>query len=174
MLAGRGDEAAAEAFVRRTLPDVRRFCVHLVGPVHADDAVQATYLRALRAARRFRGESSARTWLLGVARHTCLDELRSGGRRTRLQKRIETERPAEAVHDRPPAHEEHLRFAVRSLDLPRREAFVLTQVLGYSYEEAAAVAGCPIGTIRSRVARARMELQVALGAAPPAGAAVAG
>lgn len=52
---------------------------------------------------------------------------------------------------------------VDSLDPDRRSAFVLTQVIGLSYEEAAAVVGCPIGTIRSRVARARADLVEALG-----------
>jgi RNA polymerase sigma-70 factor (ECF subfamily) len=48
------------------------------------------------------------------------------------------------------------------LDADRREAFVLTQVVGMSYAEAAEVAGCPVGTIRSRVARARADLVAAL------------
>ena len=48
------------------------------------------------------------------------------------------------------------------LDPDRREAFVLTQLVGLSYEEAAAVVGCPIGTIRSRVARARADLLIAV------------
>jgi RNA polymerase sigma-70 factor, ECF subfamily len=50
------------------------------------------------------------------------------------------------------------------LSTDRRTAFVLTQVLGFSYEEAADVAGCPVGTIRSRVARARADLLAALAA----------
>ncbi len=52
---------------------------------------------------------------------------------------------------------------VRRLEGDRREAFVLTQLLGLSYAEAAEVAGCPVGTIRSRVARARADLVTALG-----------
>ncbi len=54
------------------------------------------------------------------------------------------------------------------LEADRREAFVLTQVLGLPYAEAAEVVGCPVGTIRSRVARAREDLVAALGP-PPAG-----
>ena len=55
-----------------------------------------------------------------------------------------------------------LRSLVTTLDLDRREAFVLTQLLGLSYAEAAAVCGCPVGTIRSRVARAREDLVAAM------------
>ncbi|MFD0822442.1 sigma factor-like helix-turn-helix DNA-binding protein, partial [Micromonospora zhanjiangensis] len=54
---------------------------------------------------------------------------------------------------------------LRQLAPDRREAFVATQVLGLSYEEAARVCGCPVGTIRSRVARARQDLVVAVGGA---------
>jgi RNA polymerase sigma-70 factor (ECF subfamily) len=59
-----------------------------------------------------------------------------------------------------------LRILVEGLDSDRREAFVLTQVLDLSYAEAAEVCGCPIGTIRSRVARAREDLVAALQAHP--------
>jgi len=55
-----------------------------------------------------------------------------------------------------------LDHAVAALTSDRRDAFVLTQVLGLSYEEAAAVCGCPVGTIRSRVSRARVDLVSAL------------
>jgi len=51
---------------------------------------------------------------------------------------------------------------IAALDSDRRDAFVLTQLIGLSYDEAAVVAGCPIGTIRSRVARARADLQDAV------------
>ena len=56
-----------------------------------------------------------------------------------------------------------LRALLAELDPDRREAFVLTQVVGLSYAEAAEVCGCPVGTIRSRVARARDHLVAALG-----------
>ena len=153
-----GDRDAQTALIRRTMPDVRRYCAHLVGEVHAEDAAQATYIRALRSLRSFRGEASGKTWLMGVARNTCLDELRSRGRRVRIAERVEAE-PREVVQrDRDVADRSHLAESVRTLDLDRREAFVLTQVLGYSYEEAAEVLSCPVGTIRSRVARARRDL----------------
>ncbi|MFN8019160.1 MAG: sigma-70 family RNA polymerase sigma factor [Acidimicrobiales bacterium] len=167
-----GVRAAETAFIRRTMPDVWRYCAHLIGEGHADDATQATYLRALRSMRTFRGESSAKTWLLGVARNTCLDELRSRGRRQRIVEKVEAQ-PHDAVqHDRDVVDRSHLASSVRLLDLDRREAFVLTQVLGYSYEEAASVLRCPVGTIRSRVARARQDLASTVGADEAPGPAV--
>ena len=153
-----GDEAARAAFVSRTIDDVWRYCAHLLDPGRADDATQATYLRALRSLGSFRGDSSPRTWLLGVARNTCLDERRASARRRRLLGRV-----TEAAERQPTASAGDLDAVegdelLAHLDPERREAFVLTQLLGFSYDEAATTLGCPIGTVRSRVARARRDL----------------
>ena len=77
--AGQGDQRAEAAFVARTIDDVWRYCAHMLDANLADDATQATFLRALPALGSFRGDSSVRTWLLGVARNTCLDERRTLG-----------------------------------------------------------------------------------------------
>jgi RNA polymerase sigma-70 factor (ECF subfamily) len=156
--AAAGDRAAEEAFVARTVDDVWRYCSHLMGSAHADDATQATYLRALRSLGNFRGESSAKTWLLGVARNTCLDLRRTLARRSRLDQHVQAQ-PHETTGD---LHAEHLPAELDellgALTPERREAFVLTQVLGFPYDAAAEIIGVPIGTIRSRVARGRADL----------------
>jgi RNA polymerase sigma-70 factor (ECF subfamily) len=105
--------------------------------------------------KRFRGDSTVMTWLLTIARRVVVDELRRERRRTRLQGRLAQDAVV-GVEDMPVpvAWEPYLGV----LDPDRRLAFVLTQVLGYSYADAAVVAGCPVGTIRSRVSRARMLL----------------
>ncbi|MGN6694190.1 MAG: sigma-70 family RNA polymerase sigma factor [Aquihabitans sp.] len=162
--AAEGDRAAEEAFVARTLDDVWRYCRHLVGPEHADDATQAAYLRALRSLGNFRGESSAKTWLIGVARNTCLDLRRTLARRNRLDERLEAQplAPGDDLHsERLPVELDEL---LGQLAPERREAFVLTQLLGFPYDAAADVTGVPIGTIRSRVARARADLLALVGA----------
>jgi RNA polymerase sigma-70 factor (ECF subfamily) len=156
--AAQGDTEAESAFVARTMDDVWRYCAHLVGPGAADDATQATYLRALRSLGNFRGDSSARTWLIGVARNTCLDERRSLARRTRLVERITAQPTERFTHQEAPEAAHDLEDLVADLGPDRRDAFVLTQILGFSYEEAADLVGCPVGTIRSRVARARRDL----------------
>lgn len=148
-----GDRVALSDFVRATQADVRRVCAHLGDEANADDLTQEVYLRALKALPRFRGDSSARTWLLSIARHTAIDSVRSAIRRRGLLARA---RPAEPVPDG--AGGSDLTALVQALDPDRRTAFVLTQVAGCSYEEAAEVCGCPVGTIRSRVARARADL----------------
>lgn len=156
---GPGADAALARFVQLTQPDVCRLAAHLVDPGAADDLAQETYERALRALPRFRGESSARTWLLSIARRTCADEVRRRARRRARDHRLEVlavERAAPL-----PTADVELADLLAGLDPDRREAFVLTQVLGYGYAEAAAVCACPVGTIRSRVARARADLAAA-------------
>lgn len=157
-----GDPAAQAAFVRATQAEVWRFAAALVDPDSADDLTQETYLRAFRALPGFEGRSTARTWLLGIARRACADHLRTVVRRRRLDQRL----AAHAAADRPypdPAGQFGATDLVRRLPAERRSAFVLTQLLGLSYAEAAAVEGVPVGTIRSRVARARDELVAAVG-----------
>lgn len=158
-----GDRTAEDAFVQRTIDDVWRYCAHLLGPGAADDATQATFLRALRSLKNFRGDSSPRTWLIGVARNTCLDERRSLARRHRLVERI-TAQPVEAL-ERVDRHGGTLELdeLIDELSPERREAFLLTQVLGFPYDDAAQLVGCPVGTIRSRVARARVDLLALVG-----------
>lgn len=154
LAARRGDGAALTSFVRQTRPSVWRFVAHLVDPGAADDLVQDVFLRAVRALPAYRGECSARTWLLAIARRTCADELRSRTRRRRRDERLRGMR----IEDTVPDATSDSAALVRQLDPDRRAAFVLTQLIGLSYAETAAVLDVPIGTVRSRVARARADL----------------
>lgn len=152
--ARRGDAAALDEFVRSTSTEVWRFLAHLVDPQTADDLVQETYLRALGALGSFRGASTVRTWLLAIARRVAADELRRRSRRPRTGGILDDE----TADDLDLAGDVSARDLVARLDPDRREAFVLTQITGLSYAEAAELLDCPIGTIRSRVARARDDL----------------
>ena len=158
MAAARGDHAAAERLVRATQADVWRLCRHLADRELADDLTQETYLRAFRGLSGFAGRASARSWLLSIARRVVIDHYRAAAVRPRTE--ASDDLPAHAAHSAGPdvAEAVALRELVRDLPPDRREAFVLTQVLGLSYAEAAEVCDCPVGTIRSRVARARDEL----------------
>lgn len=150
-----GDRDALQRFVRTGQVDVWRLCARLVGRDLADDACQDAMIRAIGALPQYRGESSARTWLLSITRRTCADTIRQRQRQRRLFDRITSRRiETESVPD----HFVELGDLVDSLDEDRRLAFVLTQELGLGYAEAAEVCGCPVGTIRSRVARARTDL----------------
>jgi RNA polymerase sigma-70 factor (ECF subfamily) len=152
LLAAReGDDHAVRDLVQRTQPVVWRLCSALGSPGEEDDLVQETYLRALRA------------WLLAIARYVCADHVRRRQRQRRLVERITRLAPAATSTD---SHSTAgLHELIDGLHPDRREAFVLTQLVGLSYDEAAEVLGCPIGTIRSRVARARADLLQTLSAA---------
>jgi RNA polymerase sigma-70 factor (ECF subfamily) len=163
LLAGTGDAGAQAAFVRATQAEVWRFVAALVDPASADDLTQDTYLRAFRALPHFAGRSTARTWLLGIARRTCADHLRAVQRRRRLEARLARQRPETDLPDDTALLA--ITELLRRIPADRRSAFVLTQVVGLSYAEAAAIEDVPIGTIRSRVARARVTLVEALSAA---------
>ena len=74
LAAAAGDRAAAAAFIRATQQVVIRFLAHLVDPGDAEDLAQETYLRAMQALPRFVGRSSAKTWLLAIARRVAVTE----------------------------------------------------------------------------------------------------
>ncbi|GAA2689260.1 MULTISPECIES: sigma-70 family RNA polymerase sigma factor [Actinosynnema] len=154
-----GDRAALERFVRATQRDVWRFTAHLARVDAADDLTQETFARALTALHRFEGRSSALTWLLSIARRVVVDQVRMERSRPRISPGVDWEQAAERRS--PGSRFERtveLNLLLDGLDPERREALVLTQVLGLPYAEAADVVGCPVGTIRSRVARARDDL----------------
>lgn len=152
-----GDDGAVTELVRRTQPAVWRLCRTLGSVGVADDLTQETYLRALRSLTSFRGEAPVQAWLLSIARRVCADHVRTAQRRRRLTERLR-QMPVDVPAPSPSSVEE----LVQHLAIDRREAFTLTQILGLSYDEAAHVIGCPIGTVRSRVARARADLLTAL------------
>ncbi|TKJ35181.1 sigma-70 family RNA polymerase sigma factor [Blastococcus sp. CCUG 61487] len=162
--AAAGDPLAAAALVRATQSDVWRLCAALGDPGSADDLAQETYLRAFQSLHRFEGRSSVRTWLLSIARRVCADAVRR--RRRRRLVLVGDDDALAAVPGAGGADPTGEGAAVADLlgrlDPERREAFALTQLLGLSYAEAAEVAGCAVGTIRSRVARGRAELVAAL------------
>ena len=159
--AGRGDKAALTQFIAATQDDVWRLLAHLAGAEHADDLAQETYLRVLGSLPRFKARSSARTWLLSLARRAWVDSVRHDMARPRkAAAEYEDVAVQQPSRDNPNTWSEVMdaRSLLDALSPERREALILTQVLGYTYEEAAKIAGVRIGTIRSRVARARRDL----------------
>lgn len=149
-----GNRFALDAFTRKTLPAVQSLCRHLGDPDTADDLVQETYARMMRSLPGFRGDGSARSWLLRIARNTCADATRV--RRRRRTRDAFAEVPD--IADGPASGWSEVTSVLRSLSPERQQAFVLTQILDLSYQDAAEILEVPIGTVRSRVARAREDL----------------
>lgn len=157
-----GDRAAAAAFIRATTEPVTRLLRYLTEPGQLDDLVQETYLRAFAALPRYRQQAPARLWLLSIARRVAADHVRTARRRPRTSSG-DWDHDRDARRHTPAATGMvELRAAIAALEPDQRDAFVLTRVLGLSYAEAAEICGCPIGTIRSRVYRARGELRATL------------
>jgi RNA polymerase sigma-70 factor, ECF subfamily len=152
-----GDRDALAAFVAGTQADVWRFCASMVGADAADDAVQETFVRAWRSVRTFRGDASAKTWLLAIAKRVSFGMLKRRSRDA-AQAEIQSGQAGGTGGAADAGELIALTDLVARLEPDRRSAFVLTQLLGLGYLEAAEVCGCPVGTIRSRVARARADL----------------
>ncbi|MEU3278888.1 sigma-70 family RNA polymerase sigma factor [Streptomyces antibioticus] len=158
-----GDTDAADHFVRALHGDVLRYVAHLSGdPQTAHDLTQDTFARALGSLHLYEGRASARTWLLSIARRAVADSLRRAAVRPRIVDAVDWRAAQERAQPRDlPGFDEGVALLdlLETLPEERREAFVLTQVVGLSYEEAAGFVGCPVGTVRSRVSRARTTLE---------------
>lgn len=149
-----GDLDAFEELVRAYQAHVWRFLRHLLGdPTLAEDVTQETLLRVHQRLRTYRFQSKFSTWLFQVARNAGIDALRARARRDRL---VAALRPRESTPDG--ALRVELAAALASLPLPLREAITLIEVFGLPYRDAAAVLGVPVGTVKSRVFRARSAL----------------
>jgi RNA polymerase sigma-70 factor, ECF subfamily len=137
----------------------------------AADAVQDACLRALRFIGGFRG-GDGRVWLLTIVRNTCYSRLkRAAVRESETEFDDEIHNPEieamnpEALLERS-RDNEALRHALEDLPKEFREIVVMRELDGMAYKEIAEIAGVPIGTVMSRLARARKRLQHALTAAP--------
>lgn len=141
--------------------DVWLLCRHLGDQQSAEDLTQETFLRAYKSLPRYRGDASPRTWVFSIARRVCADHVQRVQRDRALIKRVQLDAAA-PTSSGDNASEVALWDLVDGLEPDRRAAFVLTQVFGLPYAEAAEVCDCPVGTIRSRVARSRTDLVFAL------------
>ena len=134
----------------------------------AEDLVQAAYLRALKFFGGFRGANS-RAWLLTIVRNTCytwIEQKRARGQETAFDEEIHgVESSAMGPASRVLREEDvqSIRRAVEDLPAELREVVVLRELEGLSYKEIAAIAGIPMGTVMSRLARARDRLRERLG-----------
>jgi RNA polymerase sigma-70 factor (ECF subfamily) len=159
-----GDRAALDALLRRHLDFIHAVCRRLAGnDADADDATQEALIAITRGISRFDGRSSLRTWLYRVATNACLDELRRKARRpTTGIPEVEQDIDGPSLDDTV-SDQVVLDAALRALPEEFRAPVVLRDVLGLDYQEIATTLELPPGTVRSRIARGRAALAVALG-----------
>lgn len=158
LAAQRGDVTALDRFVEETQAEVWNLCRFLGDARDADDLTQEVYERAIASLPRYRAEGPARSWLLTIARRSCSDHVRRAQRGRRNDRAVLDQAQVSPTSASDGTIGVDLDDLLDRLDDDRRTAFVLTQVLGLYYDEAADVIGCPVGTVRSRVSRARLDL----------------
>lgn len=162
-LARRGDETAFSLLFARHQRQLFRYATYMGGADAADDIVQDTFLAVLRQ----KGRTDTLTgsvigYLIGIARHLVMKQ--------RAQPWPATDDGIDVPSDEPNAFErlvtsesvDHVRAAVKSLPPAYREAIVLCELEDLDYADAAAMMQCPVGTVRSRLHRARALLATKL------------
>jgi RNA polymerase sigma-70 factor (ECF subfamily) len=160
-----GDADAFAAIFGRHRGTVYRFSRQMLGSRDAaEDVTQDVFLALARSAGRFDGKVGAlSTYLYGIARHLILQRYKRSRRWTEVDiEHPDVERIDALATSADPADDlsraqmrERLRHAILTLPVRYREVVVLCELNGLSYEDAAAIAACPVGTVRSRLNRAR-------------------
>ncbi|MFM8676195.1 MAG: RNA polymerase sigma factor RpoE [Burkholderiaceae bacterium] len=165
-----GDKRAFELLVAKYQRRVERLISRLIrDPAEVEDVAQEAFIKAYRALPQFRGESAFYTWLYRIAVNTAKNSLVSQGRRPRPLADVPIEEDGESfdaadvvedintpdavLHSRQVA--ETVNAAIDALPPDLRTALTLREIEGLTYEEIAEAMDCPIGTVRSRIFRAR-------------------
>ena len=147
------------------LPHLRAFARSLTGDRdRADDLVQDAVLRALSASQQYTPGTNFKAWIFTILRNLYFNEFRRNRALMRPLEAADLEIHATAPSQQAGLEFDDFRRAFKTLPPEQREALVLVGADGFRYEEAAAICGCPVGTIKSRVARARGEIERLLGA----------
>lgn len=141
------------------IPHLRAFARGLCGrPDLADDLVQETLLKAWAAQERFEPGTSMRAWTFVILRNAYLTDMRRNRFRGEYDENVAERTLTAPAGQEAPLHLSDMHRALLTLPPERREALLLVGAGGFSYEEAADICNCAVGTIKSRVGRARAAL----------------
>ena len=162
-LHGKDDEVAFRRELVGLIPHLRAFARTLAGdPTSADDLAQDAMMKAWDARASFQMGTNMKAWTFMILRNQFYSEKRRAWRQTQLDQEA-AERTLVAVDDpEAPVALDELRLSLAKLPSEQREALVLVGAGGFAYEEAAEICGCAVGTVKSRVSRARRALQAIL------------
>ena len=153
------DMAAFKRELTEVVPHLRAFARGLCGrPDMADDLVQETMLKAWAAQERFEPGTSMRAWTFVILRNAYLTDMRRNRFRGEYDEGVAERILTAPASQEEPIHLSDMHRALLTLPPERREALLLVGAGGFSYEEAAEICGCAVGTIKSRVGRARAAL----------------
>ena len=153
------DKRAFKRELTDVVPHLRAFARGLCGrPDMADDLVQETLLKAWAAQERFEPGTSMRAWTFVILRNAYLTDMRRNRFRGEYDEGVAERILTAPAGQEEPIHLSDMHRALLTLPPERREALLLVGAGGFSYEEAANICGCAVGTIKSRVGRARSAL----------------
>jgi RNA polymerase sigma-70 factor, ECF subfamily len=160
----KGERAAFEALVEAAQHRIFGVAFRMLrNRAEAEDVAQEVFLRVHRSIAEFRGEAKLSTWLYGISARLCLNRLARADRRTRAATDELVDVPDAGVDPMESLESAELtralEVAIGELPEERRIIVVLRDVQGLAYEEIAAALGIELGTVRSRLHRARMELK---------------
>jgi RNA polymerase sigma-70 factor (ECF subfamily) len=142
------------------IPSLRAFAVSLAqNSDRADDLVQETLVKAWDKQGSFQPGTNLKAWLFTILRNEFYSQMRKRGREVQDSDGLMTARLAIHPSQQGKLDLEDFRGALKQLPEDQREAIILIGAAGFSYEEAAEICGCAVGTIKSRVSRARARLQ---------------
>ena len=157
------DSAEFKRGLLETLPHLRAFARGLCGRHDlADDLVQETAIKAWAARERFTPGTSMRAWTFTILRNHYLDEIRRNRRQTEYDPEAMEKLLVMDADQEAPLHLADMQHALQQLSPERRESILLVGAGGLTYEEAAQICEVAVGTMKSRVARARAELATLL------------
>jgi len=154
-------EGEMVSIARQHYDAVFRFCARRVGIDRAADVSQETFLTAQKVFHKFRGESNLTTWLFGIAHNEC----RRVSRKLRCEPvllEIDPEGPANDGGENAIVDRHALQQALAKLSPEHREIVILHEIDGLTYEEAAVVLSVPVGTVKSRLHHAFLQLRRSL------------
>ena len=153
------DAAAFKRELTEVIPHLRAFARGLCGRADmADDLVQEALMKAWAARERFEPGTSMRAWTFVILRNAYLTDMRRNRFRGDYDEGVAERILTAPAGQEEPVHLSDLHRALLTLPPERREALLLVGAGGFSYEEAAEICGCAVGTIKSRVGRARATL----------------
>jgi RNA polymerase sigma-70 factor, ECF subfamily len=170
MADGSAADGAMRAAIVAALPRLRRFCTGLTGNAQdGDDLMQSTVERALARSAQFEPGTRIDSWMFRIAQNLQIDAVRAAGRRgVQVPVDLMPEAIGEDGRDTVEQRSElaAAQHALQTVPEDQRAAFLLVVVEGYSYRDAAEALGVPVGTIMSRLARARGRIEAAIGRGP--------
>ena len=157
------DEAVFKRDLVGLIPHLRAFARTLTGDAtQADDLAQDAMIKAWDARKSFQLGTNMKAWTFMILRNQFYSEKRRSWRQSQLDQEA-AERTLVAVDDpEAPVALDELRMALNTLPEEQREALILVGAGGFAYEEAAEICQCAVGTVKSRVSRARRALQATL------------